>query len=129
MPSGPSTPRTRHEWEERLLKRVDALEKKPLTTMWGSRINLRTTPQFLALIHRAAFARDMNLGSYIRRCVAKQIAADLDMTWEEVLALTPKPLKYGQVSYSGRKAEMEAAAKGVDKPHMLPDDGEGFGEW
>lgn len=110
------------EWKRRILQRADDLTSPAAikrTTAWGTRLAMRTTPQFLELVRGCAEARGMNISSYVRRAVAKQIAKDLRMDWLEVLALTPHPSTFNG-STSPRANERGVA---------LPDDGTGFGDW
>lgn len=109
------------EWKHRLLQRADDMgSKSPVnrTTMWGTRLAMRTTPTFLAVIHGCAKARDMNISSYVRRAVAKQVAKDLGVPWERILEMTPFPS-----SYNGSRA------KRMENGIAVPDTGEGFGDW
>jgi hypothetical protein len=117
-------PGLRPDWADRLLQRADDTPpkaKRKRSGKWGTYIGTRATPEFIALIHEACSQRDINLGAYIRRAVAKQVAKDLGVTWEEVLMYTPYPC-----SYTGNRSLRVVAGTANTAE---PDDGSGFGDW
>jgi len=119
------TPELDAVWKKRLLERVSDLQsRKNQTTNWGTRLAIRTTPNFLALVHKAAGTRNINLGAYIRRSVARQLARDLGMPIKDVLKLTPYPAEYGK-----RLPASNFILTGNGGRIAPPDDGAGFGDW
>ena len=117
-------PGQRPAWADRLLQRADdaaPTSKKKRTGKWGTYLAIRATPEFIQLLHVVCEQRDISLGGYMRRAIAKQMAKDLNLPWDEVLSLTPHPPKYG----SNRPVKAEPGKGNIG----LPDDGTGFGDW
>lgn len=121
MPGGwadPSTP----GWQERAVGRVTERQRKGSAVVKNSRrkgsLQLFFDPPFLTLIDAAAFLRGMSIGSYARRAVAKQIAADLAIDWTIPLRYCARPSPYGSRP-PGR----------TPKGERTMDDGTGYGDW
>lgn len=115
---------------ERLMARMQERmgQKAPQTTNWGSRLAIRATPRFLALVHQAAMARDISMGAYVRRCVTAFVCSDLDLPYDEVLAMSPYPSAYGKSKPDKENTELYRGGKSRGRV-AVPDDGEGFGQW
>lgn len=117
---------TQEQWKGRLLERADDLEKlgrRKQTTTWGTRLAVRTTPTFLSFVHRAAKARGMSVGGYLRRAVAKQLSKDLGIPWLEIISHTPYPSYYQSQKFPPEKSAHRLGAR------TIADDGEGYGDW
>jgi len=109
-------------WQEEVLDRVRASERKKNPS--GRRLASTTIdydPPLAILLKQAAEARDIGVGSYVKRALAKQIAKDLGIDWTEVLIHCAQAREYGSKPPGARKSEF-----GVRRTY---DDGEGFGDW
>lgn len=107
-------------WQRRALERIDkynAESKKRGRRYRDAPFAIRLAPSFIALIHRAAMERDISLAGYIQRCIAKQLAIDLDIPVKKVLSAAPYPTVYDVIASNGNYSGFG------------PDTGEGFGEW
>lgn len=112
-------------WRRRVVERVveaerQKLKRKRLRPPNGGWFDYmpaaRVSPEFNKLMRAAAKARGIAVGGYVRRAVAKQIAADLGLPWEEVIKHTPYPATF-------------AAPSARPKKEPVPDNGEGYGDW
>lgn len=104
------------DWEQRLLERVAQREQSKARQVNARRATAMQTfvdTGYIRLLHAAAEHRDISVGGYIRRAVARQIAEDLNMDWRTVLQYGPMPVGYGK---RGRAVKKN-------------DDGTGFGNW
>lgn len=112
-------------WKLKLLRRISDLESMDISsTDWGGRLVTRVTPAFMAKLHQAASRRNITIGAYIRRSVIKQLSIDLDEEPQQLLALTPYP-----TPYSGGKLPAEFYKQGRNGRILVPDNGEGYGDW
>lgn len=112
-------------WKTRMLERLNDIEASTdATTGWGGRLVTRITPQFMAMLHRAASARGLTIGGYVRRAVSKQLATDLGVPISQVLRISPYPGPYG-----GGRLPAEFYRKGRNGRVAVPDDGTGYGDW
>ena len=117
-------------WEDRLLALVhdDQREKADRRGAgmknWPARLTVVCDIEFRRLLRAAADARGMSAVGYVRRATSAFIASDLDLPFEAVAALTPKP------------SPAEGAMKGLpiderpmNNPGKWRDDGVGHGSW
>ena len=114
------------QWRNKLLQRAEDLEHLGLTketTTWGNRLAVRITPKYLSFVHRAARDRNISVGGYVRRAVAKQVAKDLGISWLEVIAYSPYPSYYQSQKFPPEKSAHRLGAR------TIADDGEGYGDW
>ena len=90
---------TSKDWRTKALEDVARGEQKRRlqTTRWGSQFHIRLTPTYKSLLRAAAEARGITIVGYIRRAVAKQVAKDLEMDWDEVLIHSPYPAPFGNI--------------------------------
>lgn len=91
---------------------------------WPARLTLVCDIEFRQLLRRAADARDMSAVGYVRRATAAFIAADLDLPFEAVASLTPRPAPPGGVM---RGLPVEESPR--NNPGKWRDDGAGHGSW
>ena len=114
--------RGREGWQERAKARVMERQSKGSAVVKNSRrkgtLQLFFDTPFLEMLDAAAYRRGMSIGSYGRRAVAKQIAADLGIPWTDVLRHCARPAPYGSKA-PGRAPNGERTV----------DDGTGYGDW
>lgn len=109
-------------WQEEVLDRVRESQKtKNKAGRRAANIQIDYDLEMQFLLKRAAEARGIGIGSYVKRSLAKQIAKDLGMEWTEVLAYCAQAREYGSKPPGARKSQY-----GVRRTY---DDGEGFGDW
>lgn len=126
---------TNSDWREKALAAVARTEQKRRlqTTRWGSQFHIRLTPTFKSLLRLAAESRGITIVGYVRRAVAKQVAKDLELDWDEVLIHSPYPAAYGEIlpDDAHRLYVKRERRDGVvlSVLESVPDDGTGFGDW
>lgn len=91
------------------------------------------TPQFKSMLRQASIARGITIVGYIRRAVAKQIAKDLGLDWDEVIIHSPYPAAFGHLLPDEDHRMYVVREKRDGRKHpsreAVPDDGTGFGDW
>lgn len=118
-PFGGQADRSEEGWEDRTLEKVQQfLDARYPQGRRGVNIQLYFDQPFMIYLRKAAKKRGISINGYGRRALAKQIAKDLGLPWETVLAHCPKPAGFGQPSVT---------AKGPST--KTRDDGLGFGDW
>jgi hypothetical protein len=126
---------TNKDWRVNVLTAVEKSEMKRRvqSTRWGLQFHIRLTPEFKTLIIAAAKRRDISLTGYIRRAVAKQVAADLGLPITEVLIHSPYPSAFGEKlpPEAYRIPVVRECRNGRLLPcaECAPDDGKGYGDW
>lgn len=112
------------DWRERLLEKVEVSQRKGTNHRKARRsaqVQVFFDPPFMHAIKEAARARDISVGPYVRRAIAKQVAKDLGIEWEILLEHCAAPSPYGSKPPGAR-----AGTFGVPRSF---DDGEGYGDW
>lgn len=112
--SDPSEP----GWEQRVLAAVNERQ-----TRSGNRDQYRRQGQsrmyfddgFRELLDLAAQRRDISIGAYCRRATGAFIAFDFDLSLEDVVKYSSRPVPYGQT--------------GGGRGQRINDNGLGFGPW
>jgi len=123
------------DWKTKALAAVESGEKKRRLqkTRWGSQFHIRMTTQFKSMVWQAAEARGITLVGYMRRAIAKQVAIDLGLDWDEVIIHSPYPAPFGHVlpDDDHRISVLRERRDGQLHPSMecAPDDGTGYGDW
>jgi hypothetical protein len=92
---------------------------------WPARIMLVSDIAFRRLLRQAAETRGMSASGYARRAAAAFIAHDLQIPFEQVCALTPRPAPPEGPFRAGLPADQRPA----NNPGRQVDDGLGFGTW
>ena len=108
----------REVWERVLADQTEKADKARISRHggWVDVLSFRADRRFRKMVQLAAKGRNISMGGYMRRAIAKQIAQDSGVELSTILALTPFPSEYGKKS-----------AQPKDKP--VPDNGEGYGKW
>ena len=104
------------DWQNRVLEQVKERYRHHVRFQHGRRLVSNTidlSPEFLAHLHEACRRRDINRASYMRRALACQVAADLDLDWRTLVTDNPRPGPWGSRPNNPRRY----------------DDGKGFGDW
>lgn len=117
------TDRALPDWRERVMARVQE-KKAAVAKVKRSRASSITVDfdiPFSLLLKQAAASRGIALGSYVRRCIARQIAKDLGVDWTEVLVHCAAARPHGSTPPGAGAGEW-----GVKRSF---DDGQGFGNW
>jgi hypothetical protein len=91
---------------------------------WPARLTVVCDIEYRRLLRQAANARGMSATGYVRRATSAFIAADLDLPFEAVVALTPKP-----TPPEGAMKGMPADQHPLRNPGKWRDDGLGHGVW
>ena len=99
------------------MRAVQANHPKAQTRHRAQIAILTADVDFRALVMAACRKRDISVVGYVRRAVARQIAKDLNLPFEEVCLNFPAPSALGRRTY-------EIVVSGPP-----PDDGTGFGDW
>lgn len=91
---------------------------------WPARLTLVCDIEFRRVLREAADRRGMSAVGYVRRATAAFIAADLELPFEAVVALTPKPSPA-----EGTMKGLPVAERPIYNPGKWRDDGVGHGTW
>jgi hypothetical protein len=91
---------------------------------WPARLTVVCDIEFRRLLREAANRRGMSAVGYVRRATAAFMAADLELPFEAVVALTPKPAP-PEGAFKGLPAEQWP----IHNPGKWRDDGVGHGTW
>lgn len=91
---------------------------------WPARLTVVCDIEYRRLLRAAADARGMSAVGYVRRATAAFIAHDLDLPFEAVAALTPKPSPP-----EGTMKGLPAEQRPMYNPGKWRDDGAGHGSW
>lgn len=117
--AGASDP-SRPGWEARAIAAVDEREAKRAAQFTqrkrGVTRQVSVDEEFDRLLVLAAEARGISIIGYMRRAIARQIAKDLDMDWEQLLAHVPQATPHGGMPVGGTLKQTY-------------DDGLGYGNW
>jgi hypothetical protein len=122
-------------WQEKAFTAVEKAEKKrvPQVTAWGNQFHIRMSSPFKSLVRTAAEKRGISLVGYMRRAIARQVAADLELDFQHVVGLTPYPAAYGErlpdSAHLGITRREKRDGRVMHVQYCLPDDGTGFGDW
>lgn len=109
-------------WREEVLAAVQQSQRtKNKAGRRNANIQVDYDPPMQIMLKKAAEARGIGIGSYVKRAIAKQIAKDLGLDWTEVLVHCAQAREYGSKPPGARKTQF-----GVRRTY---DDGEGFGDW
>jgi hypothetical protein len=90
---------------------------------WPARLTVVCDIEFRRLLRAAADQRGMSAVGYVRRATAAFIASDLEIPFEAVAALTPKP-----AAPEGIKS-LPLEQRPAYNPGKWRDDGVGHGSW
>lgn len=116
-------------WEDRLLALVNDDQREKADRRgagmknWPARLTLVCDIEFRQLLRQAANERGMSAVGYVRRATAAFIAADLQLPFEAVASLTPKPAPPDGV----RNLPVDQLP--LHNPGKQRDDGVGHGSW
>jgi hypothetical protein len=91
---------------------------------WPARLTVVCDIEFRRLLREAANRRGMSAVGYVRRATAAFIAADLELPFEAVAALTPRP-----APPEGAMKGLPAEQRPLNNPGKWRDDGTGHGSW
>ena len=122
-------------WQEKAFRAVEEAEKKrvPQVTAWGNQFHIRMSSPFKSLVRTAAQKRGISLVGYMRRAIARQVAADLDLDFAHVTGFAPYPAAYGErlpdADHLTIVLRETRAGRVMYAQSCVPDDGTGFGEW
>ena len=122
-------------WQERAFRAVEEAEKKrvPQVTNWGNQFHIRMSAPFKSLVRTAAQKRGISLVGYMRRAIARQVAADLELDFAHVTGFAPYPAAYGErlpdAAHLGIIRREKRDGRVMHVQICLSDDGTGFGEW
>jgi len=109
-------------WKRNILAKVkESQATKNQAGRRNANIQVDYDPPMQILLKRAAEARGIGIGSYVKRAIAKQIAKDLGIPWTDILIHCAQARPYGSKPPGARKSQF-----GVRRTF---DDGEGFGDW
>ena len=120
-------------WKRRIVEKVPENErdrKRWRDAHRGPEFHIRLSVPFRRMIIAAAKARGISLTGYIRRAVARQVAKDLGLEWEYVLAHCAYPPAFGKTMPPQDKLvyRVEGSRRVADRLSTV-DDGTGYGDW
>lgn len=105
-------------WRDNVIERVqrrEATKSHQVRKRRGVALQTFVDPPFLFAVRRAAEARGIGVGAYIRRAIARQVAKDSGLEWTTLLVHTPAPVPWGERHDPGSGRRY--------------DDGQGYGNW
>lgn len=93
------------DWRQSIRASVDDMPERKTKAGEGALLSTHTREPLVALVNRAAAAREISVPAYVRRALQAFLALDLGIPYEEVVATDPRVARasgYGIVDETGR---------------------------